>query len=428
MKSKKVIIIIAVIVIFFCVIVFLFDSFASKIVNEKALELDLPDFITYGDLSVSSISSQVVIKDVLMKFDNEDQTVYCDEIIIGSSYKEILNIIKTKEFNALGSFDLEFKEIIVNSSDYDMVDHKIASYVSIEYNGTLTQEMLRNIEYEFPTQDQRLTVSVSDFNIPIEADILQELIPNIKTDLSTDCKFTIEFYPTTKQIELQNLYIKNDYISTSLDLKLNYIGTNTNNMVPIKIDANGKSNFNLADIVLGDEDMSINMGKGFMNFAFFVDGNLNNMDEDEILENVDGKFDVSINDFKIRPSNKIKRGVPGLKLIDNEITLRNIKNDFKWDGKRLINTLDVSSSLASINSNIDINLKFDRDGAPNIKKSIINKCLFRIGGLDNNLEDLVKNFENTMLRGKLLPREGKDILLNITGTFANPNIEGLNLN
>lgn len=428
MKSKKVIIIVAVIVIFVCVIVFLFDSFASKIVNEKALELDLPDFITHGDLSVSSISSQVVIKDVLMKFDNEDQTVYCDEIIIGSSYKEILNIIKTKEFNALGSFDLEFKEIIVNSSDYDMVDHKIASYVSIEYNGTLTQEMLRNIEYEFPTQDQRLTVSVSDFNIPIEADILQELIPNIKTDLSTDCKFTIEFYPTTKQIELQNLYIKNDYISTSLDLKLNYIGTNTNNMVPIKIDANGKSNFNLADIVLGDEDMSINMGKGFMNFAFFVDGNLNNMDEDEILENVDGKFDVSINDFKIRPSNKIKRGVPGLKLIDNEITLRNIKNDFKWDGKRLINTLDVSSSLASINSNIDINLKFDRDGAPNIKKSIINKCLLRIGGLDNNLEDLVKNFENTMLRGKLLPREGKDILLNITGTFANPNIEGLNLN
>ena len=57
MKSKKVIILVAVIVIFVGVIVFLFDSFVSKIANEKALELDLPDFITHGDISVSSIGN-----------------------------------------------------------------------------------------------------------------------------------------------------------------------------------------------------------------------------------------------------------------------------------------------------------------------------------------------------------------------------------
>ena len=428
MKSKKIIIFVTVIVIFFGVTVFLFDSFVSKIANEKVLELDLPDFITYGDVSVSSIGSQLIIKDVLIEFDNEDQTVYCDEIRIGTSYKEIFNIIKTKEFNELGSFDLEFKNIIVNSTDDNIFKHKIASYVSIEYDGTLTQEMVQNIEYEFPSQDQRLAVKVSDFNIPIEAGILQELIPNIKTDLSTDCKFIIAFSPTTKQIELQNLYVKNEYISTSLDLKLDYKGTKPDNMVPIKIDVNGKSNFDLDDMVLGDKDMSINMGKGSMNFAFFVDGNLDNMDEDEIMKNVEGEFDVSIKDFKIKPSNEIIRGIPGLKLKNNEITLKNIENDFKWDGRRLVNTLDVSSSLISINSDIDINLKFNRHGEPDIKKSSINKCLLRIGGLDKNLEDLVHNFENEMLRGKSLPRQGKDIVLNVTGTFANPNIEGLNLN
>ena len=200
MKSKKVIILVAVIVIFIGVIVFLFDSLSSKIANKKVLELDLPDFITHGDVSVSSIGSKLIIKDVLIKLDNEGQTVYCDEIGVGTSYKEIFNIIKTKKINELGSFDLEFKNILVSSSDDNIFKHKIASYVSIEYDGTLTQEMLQNIEYEFPAQDQRLTVSISDFNIPIEAGILQELIPNIKTDLSTDCKFTIAFSPTTKQI------------------------------------------------------------------------------------------------------------------------------------------------------------------------------------------------------------------------------------
>ena len=428
MKSKKIIILVAVIVIFIGVIVLLFDSFVSKIANEKALELDLPDFITHGDVSVSSISSQLIIKDVLIKFDNNDQTVYCDEIRVGTSYKEIFNIIKSKKFNELGSFDLEFKNIIVSSTDYNIFKHNIASYVSIEYDGTFTQEMLQNIEYEFPAQDQRLTVSVSDFNFPIEADILQELIPNIKTDLSTDCKFTIAFSPTTKQIELQNLYVKNEYISTSLDLKLDYKGTNTNNMVPIKIDANGKSNFDLENMVLGDEDMTINMGKGSMNFTFFIDGNLDSMDEDEIMKNAEAEFDISLKDFRIKPSNKMIRSVPGLKLKDKEITLKNIENDFKWDGIRLVNTLDLSSSLISINSEIDINLKFNSQDKADIKKSSISKCLLRIGGLDKNLENLVQSFENELLKGQILPREGKDIILNVTGTFANPNIEGLNLN
>ena len=428
MKSKKVIILVAVIVIFVSVIVFLFDSFASKIANEKASELDLPDFITHGDVSVSSIGSQLIIKDVLIKFDNEDQTVYCDEIRIGTSYKEIFNIIKTKEFNELGSFDLEFKNIIVNSTDDNIFEHKIASYVSIEYDGTLTKEMLQNIDYEFPTQDQRLTVKVSDFNIPIEAGVLQKsmLLNFINPNLSTDCKFTIAFSPTTKQIALQNFYAKNEYISVSLNLKLDYKGNNADNMVPIKIDANGKSDFDLNDILLGDEEISINMGKGSMNFAFFVDGNLDNMDEDEIMKNVEGEFDVSIKDFKIKPSNEIIRDIPGLKLKNNEIILKNIENDFKWDGRRLVNTLSVSSSLISINSEIDINLKFNRHGEPDKRKSSINKCMLRISGLNKNLEDVIQKFENEMLRGKSLPREGKDIVLNVTGTFENPNIEGLN--
>ena len=428
MKSKKIVILISVIAVSIAIIIFLFDSFASNIVNKKVLELDLPDFITHGDISISSIGSQLIIKDVLMKFDNEDQTVHCDEIRIGSSYKEIFNIIKAKEFNELGSFNLEFKNIIVNSTDDDIFEHKIASYISIDYDGTLTKEMVQNIEYEFPTQNQRLTVKVSNFNIPIETAVLQELIPNIKTDLSTDCRFTVVFLPTTKKIELQNFYVENEYIGASLDLRLDYEGTNIDNIVPIKIDANGKSDFDLDEVVLGDKEMPINMGKGSINFSFFVDGNLDNMDEDEIIKNIEGEFDISIKDFKIKPSNKMIRDIPGLKLKNNEITLKNIENDFKWDGRRLVNNLDISSSLISINSAVDVNLKFDRNGEPNMRKSSINKCMLRIGGLDKNLEDLIQKFENAMLLGKSLPRQGKDIMLNVTGTFANPSIEGLNLN
>ena len=63
-----------------------------------------------------------------------------------------------------------------------------------------------------------------------------------------------------------------------------------------------------------------------------------------------------------------------------------------------------------------------------MRRSEINTCVLRIGDLDESIELLINDFERQFLRGKLLPREGKDIVLNITGTFARPNIEGVDLN
>lgn len=88
--------------------------------------------------------------------------------------------------------------------------------------------------------------------------------------------------------------------------------------------------------------------------------------------------------------------------------------------------MNISSSLATIKSNIDMNLKFDRRGEPDFENSILNKCMLRIGGLEKNLNEFVENFENEMLMGQSLPRRGNDIVLNVTGFFNNPQIEGIN--
>ena len=106
------------------------DSVLSEEVNNELQNLitanELP--IKFENASVSSLGADLTLKNFEI---NEDGTsVYFDEIIIGTSYKEILNIIKTQDFEKIGSFDLGFKNIVINSPADNFFKHKIASNIS----------------------------------------------------------------------------------------------------------------------------------------------------------------------------------------------------------------------------------------------------------------------------------------------------------
>ena len=196
------------------------------------------------------------------------------------------------------------------------------------------------------------------------------------------------------------------------------------------IKASGRTNFDFDNMIIGDEELTLALGNGGVKFNLSVFGDLDDMDEDEILKNINGSFDLSLQNFKLTPSKSmirdIRRDLPGFSLKNNEINLKDFDQSFKWDGRRLINDMNISSSLATIKSNIDMNLKLDRRGEPDLQRSRLNKCVIRIGNLERNLKELVEDFENEMLMGQSLPRKGGDIVLNITGSFSNPQIEGLN--
>ena len=89
--------------------------------------------------------------------------------------------------------------------------------------------------------------------------------------------------------------------------------------------------------------------------------------------------------------------------------------------------MNFYTSLGSVKSDIDMDLKLNRRGDPDFDRSKLNKCYIRIGDLDKNINELFKSFENEFLMGQSFPRKGNDILINVTGSFSNPKIEGLNL-
>ena len=146
MNSKKIIISIISIILLALVIFFFVgknkvDSVLSEeIKNELQNVIDSNELpIKFEDISVSSLGADLTLKN--FEIHEDGTSVYFDEIIIGTSYKEILNIIKTQDFDKINSFDLGFKNIVINSPADNFFKHKIASNITIDYDGSLTKEM-----------------------------------------------------------------------------------------------------------------------------------------------------------------------------------------------------------------------------------------------------------------------------------------------
>jgi len=172
-------------------------------------------------------------------------------------------------------------------------------------------------------------------------------------------------------------------------------------------------NYNTATVI---------MNRFSSNFQATINGNIENMREEDIAKNIKGDYTISFNNLYLKLSdkiiNEIKKDIPFALIIPNEIEFKNMGMDVKWDGNRFQNNIDIKSTLATIDSDIDIAINMQRPD-----KSRINKCTLKIGELNNDLKTLIETLEN--MSGKKLPRQGNAIFLNVTGTLDDPKIKGL---
>ena len=562
------------------------DKKASKIVKQELpiileelkseLEsLNISSNVSYNDVIVSSTGGHLLLDGVNISELNGDN-FYFDEIKIGTSYKELLSIIKNKNFEQINSFFLEFKNFSIvkqlSSVNSGQSNQKVANNIKLEFNGRLTNEMINNIQYELPNEKQNLKINVEGFNFPDDDEFLfeiEEFVKNFDTKMwNTNFSFSLDYFPKKNQFSINNIYSKNELGKFEGGITFKYSGNKIDDIEIINISTNGKSKGDYRGITIGDEEISLNLGTGEIDFNFNINGDINNMNEDEILNNILGSIDLSFKEFELIPSaelasdmqrlffgfklknNKlnfsniggnlswdgkdletsidissslaslisnlkmdinfnregqpflenfrfngksnfdfdnmklgdeevslglgrgdavfdfsingdlenmnevdiirnmdgeyqlnlnnfkikladymiddIRRDLNGFNLKNNELSLKNYDQDFKWDGDKLINNMDVSTSLGTLKSDIDMILKLDRRGNPDIFKSKLNKCVLRLGNLDKNILQIIENFENEMLMGQSLPRKGNEIILDVSGTLANPKIDGLN--
>ena len=424
-------ILITVIVIFLAGILFFAQNRVNSNLSEKT-EQEINDIISKNDLpinigniSVNSISTSIKFSDVSIK--ESGMNIYISDIVLNVPYKEIISILNNQNIEKIKSFDAEFKNIIINAPKEDFYNHELASNISISYNGVLTKEMVQNLNSRFPETNQKIKVELEDFKIPNQN--LNEFFSELKLNpinpevLKSDIGFTLEYIPNQRQINITNVYQKNSFGKSNFNAKLKYQGNNIENMTLSKIDIDGDSDINLNNLSIGNYNTAtVIMNRFSSNFQATINGNIENMREEDIAKNIKGDYTISFNNLYLKLSdkiiNKIKKDIPFALSIPNEIAFKNMDMDVKWDGKRFQNNIDIKSTLAAIDSDIDLAINMRQPD-----KSRINKCTLKIGGLNNDLKILIETLEN--MGGKKLPRQGNDIFLNVTGSLNNPKIEGL---
>ena len=79
-------------------------------VENELDDLGLPGSITYDDLQVSSSGGYLILNNVNL-IEKTGENFSFDEIKIGASYNELFSILKTRNFDEINSFYLEFKNI-----------------------------------------------------------------------------------------------------------------------------------------------------------------------------------------------------------------------------------------------------------------------------------------------------------------------------
>jgi len=407
-------------------------------VKNELDDLGLPNSITYDDLRVSSSGGYLILENVNL-IDKTGENYSFDEIKIGASYNELFSIIKTRNFDEINSFYLEFKNInYLASKNYKKKDYsnqKIANYLKIDFDGKLTKEIINKIDQEFPKNKQNLRVSLKGFNFPEDDYLFQEIkksIPSFSESmLETDLNLSIEYLPNLRKITIKDFNAENDFGFLSGNFIVNYSGDSPSKFKTNRLEFNGQSAIDYKDAKLRDKEFSLGLGNGNVDFDFIINGDVKRMKEDDLLKSMIGSFNLILNDFDIKLSKKvlkeIERDIPGFSSSYSRIKLKKYDQDFKWDGKSLKNKMNFYTSLASVKSDIDMNLKLNRRGNPDFERSKLNKCYIKIGDLDKNIKEFFEFFENEYLMGKSFPRKGNDIIINVTGSFANPKIEGLNL-
>ena len=392
-------------------------------INDIISKNDLP--INIGNISVNSISTSVKFSDV--SINESGVNLYISDIVLNIPYKEIISILNNQSLEKIKSFDVEFKNVIINAPKEDFFNHKLASNISISYNGVLTKEMVQNLNLRLPEANQKIKVELEDFKIPDQN--LNDFFAELKLNpinpemLKSDIGCTLEYIPGQRQINITNVYQKNSFGKSNFNAKLKYQGNNIENMTLSKIDIDGDSDINLNSLSIGNYNTAtVIMNRFSSNFQATINGNIENMREEDIAKNIKGDYTISFNNLYLKLSdkiiNEIKKDIPFALIIPNEIIFKNMGMDVKWDGKRFQNNIDIKSTLAAIDSDIDIAINMQRPD-----KSRINKCTLKIGDLNNDLKTLIETLEN--MGGKKLPRQGNAIFLNVTGTLDDPKIKGL---
>lgn len=310
--------------------------------------------------------------------------------------------------------------------------------VGVSFDGSITEEMLNDLETKLPNEAQNLGIAFSDLKVTLPTEFLEELdLSKQATDelldlikmlaVIDDFYLELNFSPESNQLAINELSVSTPFLDFENSVKLNYTGKNQEEILPEMLELKSDFRFSPSSLSLGIPELTGSISLNEMSSS--IDVLLDLEDWEELEDGIpQGSFSLELLGLKGQFTNPQKRE---LSLTQFESMLGVDVNDIRIDKASVsfemqeqtfsVSNTSINSSLGSIDLSTEISI-VDED----LDESIITEGLIVISDLSPELKKLISDLELSI--GETLPRDGQDIILDFSGEVGDPKIKGLNIN
>lgn len=419
---------------------FVLGQFLAGLIDEEVKsnlsKMDLPFDLEYGELSINPIMGKVCIEKInVTNFQEAPIDFKCDEISLNLS---LLDGIKMASRQAL--FISSFDVVVENPTVFSEVFSNEINFgsVGVSFDGSITEEMLNDLETKLPNEAQNLGIAFSDLKVTLPTEFLEELdlskqatkelLDLIKTLASIDDFYLeLNFSPESNQLAINELSVSTPFLDFENSVKLNYTGKNPEEILPEMLELKSDFRFSPSSLSLGIPELTGSISLNEMSSS--IDVLLDLEDWEELEDGIpQGSFSLELLGLKGQFTNPQKRE---LSLTQFESMLGVDVNDIRIDKASVsfemqeqtfsVSNTSINSSLGSIDLSTEISI-VDED----LDESVITEGLIVISDLSPELKKLISDLELSI--GETLPRDGQDIILDFSGEVGDPKIKGLNIN
>ena len=419
---------------------FVLGQFLAGLIDEEVKsnlsKMDLPFDLEYGELSINPIMGKVCIEKInVTNFQEAPIDFKCDEISLNLS---LLDGIKMASRQAL--FISSFDVVVENPTVFSEVFSNEINFgsVGVSFDGSITEEMLNDLETKLPNEAQNLGIAFSDLKVTLPTEFLEELdLSKQATDelldlikmlaVIDDFYLELNFSPESNQLAINELSVSTPFLDFENSVKLNYTGKNPEEILPEMLELKSDFRFSPSSLSLGIPELTGSISLNEMSSS--IDVLLDLEDWEELEDGIpQGSFSLELLGLKGQFTNPQKRE---LSLTQFESMLGVDVNDIRIDKASVsfemqeqtfsVSNTSINSSLGSIDLSTEISI-VDED----LDESIITEGLIVISDLSPELKKLISDLELSI--GETLPRDGQDIILDFSGEVGDPKIKGLNIN
>jgi len=376
--------------------------------------------VRYGNIGVNPLFSKIKVDGFVITSKTESQIIKGKHLELNMSYSEALGLITSKTLEEVKSFRVNLRELEVYAEETN--DKLMVNEIMLDFDGYLTKLDLSNIHNAFPVKKQVVRLVAADISLAQSpwAKTLG-LTDQQVTDFNKIDKVTVDvlFNPNKKVLDVRNFSFLSPIVTLQSKASLSYTGDGVKGMRPKQT---------LSEIDLKLNKNGAEWGDAESTGRFSLQNLLVQLEaivkyEEGVPHLSAQKSSVLLEDFKViyagqkKAQLEARTALIGLKMDEIDIKRFALESALE-DDNLVVKNAQLRSSL--VNADLDAIIKLD---VADYKASEIVKGKLVISQLLENLKNGLVTFE--MMTGQTIPRDGDDIILEMSGRVGRPTIKGL---